>query len=111
MNVFKNRKILLVAIAVLCITSNQTSFGQTHKTEASQSSGASEHVNRRADLANKGQYDEAIIEFTKAIELAPTDVTGYFERGQTEVMTKQNEAAVADLDKAIALKPDDATLY
>jgi Flp pilus assembly protein TadD len=111
MNVFKNRKIILVAIAVLWITPNQTSFGQTHKTGASKASGASEHVNRGADLAAKGQYDEAIAEFTKAIEANPKKPMYYNNRGNVYRAAEKLPEAIADFSKSIELAPQDVTGY
>jgi tetratricopeptide (TPR) repeat protein len=111
MNVSRNRKIVLVAIAVLWITPNQTSFGQTHKAGASKSSGASEHVNRGADLAAKGQYDEAIAEFTKAIEANPKKPMYYSNRGNVYRAAGKLPEAIADFSKAIELAPTDATGY
>ena len=56
--------------------------------------------------AQDQQYDDAIKDFTKAIEIAPKDPSGYLERGQTLVMQKQYTEALTDLNKAAELKPD-----
>ena len=97
------------------------------------------------ELVQTGSYDEAIAEFTKAIQLSPNDARIYNDRGwrllQAEsdsqrrqrifrrqsklpqrmksaysgrgvmlVNQNQNDAALPDLNKAIELKPDDASL-
>jgi tetratricopeptide (TPR) repeat protein len=99
------------------------------------------------DLYNQDKYDEAIAQFTKAIqmnpnnaeayqkrawaysdkqepdfnaaladsnkfvELAPNDNNAYFFRGEMYLNLKNNDAAIADFDKAIELNPKGATAH
>jgi tetratricopeptide (TPR) repeat protein/predicted aspartyl protease len=53
-------------------------------------------------------YDSAIADLTRAIELAPAE-SGYFhQRGLAHWHKGQGDAALADFDQAIKLKPDNA---
>ena len=50
------------------------------------------YYNNRGNVYRAAEkLPEAIADFSKSIELAPQDVTGYFERGQTEVMLARKE--------------------
>ncbi|KAF0125496.1 MAG: hypothetical protein FD189_2072 [Elusimicrobia bacterium] len=58
------------------------------------------------------QYDKAIADFDKAIELNPEDVhVDYRNRGVAYRKLKQYDKAIADYDKAIELNPKDADTY
>ena len=50
---------------------------------------------------NKKDYQGAIADLDKAIELNPKDVRAYYNRGKKEL--KQYKEAIADLDKAIEI--------
>lgn len=56
---------------------------------------------------SEGNYEEAIAAFTKAIEIDPTQVPAYIERGEAYILegkTAENlDAAQADYEKAIEL--------
>ena len=56
-------------------------------------------------------YEKAIADYTKAIELRPDDASAYNNRGISFVALKNNEKAIADYTKAIKLKPDFASAY
>ena len=57
--------------------------------------------------ASRHEYDKAIADFTRAVELAPTEPTYLFERARAYQGNRQPFPAMADLDKSLALKPDD----
>jgi len=59
----------------------------------------------------KGQYDKAIADYTKAIELNPRDAKAYNNRGNAYGNKGQYDQAIADYTKAIELNPRDATTY
>jgi Flp pilus assembly protein TadD len=68
---------------------------------------------RAAEAAADGpaaaaRFDSAMADFSKMIELAPKDVTGYIERAQTEDLSRHYDTALADANKALELKPNDA---
>ena len=61
-------------------------------------------------LAQQGAFDEAIEEFTKAIEIDPEDVRIYRDRGGVYLTTKRFQEA-ANISKAIELSPKDYAGY
>lgn len=72
---------------------------------------ARQHNNRGMALANEGRYEDAISEFTEAIELDPAYALGYNNRGWAYSEKGQYDLATADLSKAIELNPELAVAY
>ena len=66
---------------------------------------------RGYDAQSKKQYDDAIMWYTKAIEMNREFVWAYNNRGNVYHDLKKYEKALADYDKAIALAPEDAIAY
>ena len=60
---------------------------------------------------NEGDYDNAIIAFTKAIELDPNFALAYGNRSWVYIKLGQYEQAIADCTKAIELNPNLALAY
>lgn len=56
-------------------------------------------------------YNEAIADFTKAIELTPTYAPAFFNRGQTRVAIEQVDGAISDFDAAIKINPSYAMAF
>ncbi len=67
--------------------------------------------NQGLDYNNEGEYDKAIIAFTKAIELDPELAFAYNNRGWAYIELGQYEQAIADCTKAIELDPELALAY
>ena len=70
------------------------------------------------DLANHGlrawtlhSTNEAIADFTQAIQTAPQDPQPLFDRGLMEAMQGDFSGAAHDYDSAISLKPDFVDAY
>jgi tetratricopeptide (TPR) repeat protein len=61
------------------------------------------HLARAAAAISKTNNNEAIIEFTKVIEIAPNDATGYYWRGTCYYDMAQYDLAINDFSKAIKL--------
>ena len=59
----------------------------------------------------QGDFEGAIADYNKAIELNPKDVRAYYNRGVAKKTLKQYKEAIADYDKAIELNPEDAQAY
>ena len=59
----------------------------------------------------KGDYNGAISDYTKAIEINPNYVDAYFNRGISKAELKDYSGAISDYNKAIELDPNDATAY
>ncbi len=68
------------------------------------------HYERALAQKDLGDYSEAYLSITKAVELEPKDPFYYFIRGEILTDVKQHRAALIDYDVAVKLKPDD-TLY
>ena len=47
-------------------------------------------------LTNKGQYEQAIFEFDKALELSPVYAAAYYNRGIARLRMHQHDRAIAD---------------
>jgi tetratricopeptide (TPR) repeat protein len=69
------------------------------------------HANRGRAYGGKGQYEQAIRDLDKAIELNPQDAGAHATRGRVYLATGKHDDAIRDLDQAIAFDPRDATVY
>jgi tetratricopeptide (TPR) repeat protein len=58
------------------------------------------------DYYKRSRHEDAIVQFTKAIEGMPNDYKAYFYRGSVYLDQKEFDRAVQDFTKAIELKPD-----
>src|SRR6266480_547792 len=102
MNSPTNRITILAASLLLLATVN--SYGADPVAAAA-------HGNKGNELAQAAKYDEAIVEFTKAIELSASDPRLYNDRGRVyRAMAKYTEA-MADFDKSVGLAPKSETGY
>ena len=72
---------------------------------------ASGYYNRGWDYDLKGDYDNAIANYTKAIEQKPNYAEAYFKRGRAYWMKNDYDSAITDYTKAIEQKPDYAEAY
>ena len=57
------------------------------------------------------RYEEALADYTKAIEIKPDFADAYNNRGVILGKLERNEEALADYTKAIEIRPDDADNY
>ena len=72
---------------------------------------ASDYFEDGNKLYRIGEYDTAIADFTKAIELNPDDHEAYNNRGSVYAKLEKYDTAIADFTKAIELNPDDHEVY
>ena len=56
----------------------------------------------------KGEYDQAIKDYSEAIKLKPDDAFAWYERGKAYAYKGDYDQAIKDYSKAIELKPDQA---
>ncbi len=67
--------------------------------------------NRGSAWQSKGEYDKAIADYDRVIELDPEDADAYFSRGDVWDIKGEYEKAIADCSRAIDLEPDNADAY
>ncbi|MGB2728304.1 MAG: tetratricopeptide repeat protein [Halobacteriota archaeon] len=67
--------------------------------------------NRGTAYGKKGEFDRAIEDFDKVIELNPEYASAYYNRGLTYSNLKRDKEAIADYNKAIELDPKYAYAY
>jgi protein O-mannosyl-transferase len=69
-------------------------------------------VSSRGDIyAERGQYENALADYTKAITINPNFKEVYTNRGIVYLVLQQWDNAIADLSKAISIDPDYAKAY
>src|SRR5262249_50613271 len=61
--------------------------------------------------ASGNNLDEAITEFSKAIELNPKYAEAYYERGVAQVRKSQHDRAIADFTEVVRLEPNKRAAY
>jgi tetratricopeptide (TPR) repeat protein len=67
--------------------------------------------NRGIAYGEKGQYDQAILDLNKAIEINPRYDKAYNNRGIVYRLKGQYGQAISDFNKAIEINPKDAEAY
>ena len=70
-----------------------------------------DYLNEGLALERQGDYDGAIADFTKAIELNPQLAEPYNNRGTARLHKHDLDGAIADYAKAIELNPQFADAY
>lgn len=75
------------------------------------SASADAHIDRGIRSCRKGNLDEAISEFNRAIRLDPTCAKAYHNRGVAWILKGDYDQAIADFDAAIGLNPAYAVAY
>ncbi|MFI6879165.1 tetratricopeptide repeat protein [Streptomyces sp. NPDC050400] len=67
---------------------------------------------RGRELRKAGEYERAVAEYDRAVELDPEQERALYGRARTRVLQDRAEEALADLDRAVELAPDDGeTLF
>jgi tetratricopeptide (TPR) repeat protein len=69
------------------------------------------HVKLGNQFADNGQHDQAIIEYTRAIEIDSTDASAYIYRALSYIEKGNYAGALSDSERVIALKPEFAYAY
>ena len=69
------------------------------------------HTKRGTAYLKKGQYDEAIGEYNKALEINPRSAVAYYNRSVAYTSKGQYDKAVTDCSSALQLNPRDANSY
>ncbi len=63
------------------------------------------HLDHGRACLDKGKYDDAIADYTKAIALDPEDAAAYTNRGEVYEEKGDKEQAIADFRKALEIDP------
>jgi len=66
---------------------------------------------RAGSFVAKGDFDSAIADFSKAIELDSKDPADFVNRGMAYYNKKSYDLAITDFDKALGLRPNDSMTY
>ncbi|MEG3440421.1 toll/interleukin-1 receptor domain-containing protein, partial [Pannus brasiliensis CCIBt3594] len=72
---------------------------------------AEEFLDRGLAKYNSGDYQGAIADFDRAIQLQPDYANAYYNRGRAKYKSEDKQGAIADNDRAIQLQPDLAGAY
>jgi tetratricopeptide (TPR) repeat protein len=75
------------------------------KAKASEKTSAEFYLKTGNAYAKKGQYDQAIADFTKALEINPWYADAYSNRGVAYLHKGQYDRAIADYTKALEINP------
>ncbi len=86
------------------------SCAATQKKE-SESKDAKFYNNRGVAYGEKGQYDQAISDFNRALEINPRYQKAYSNRGTTYRLMRQFDRAISDFNRAIEINPIIAEPY
>ena len=69
------------------------------------------YFNRAFEKGNNGDHYGAISDFTKAIEINPSDANAYYNRGLSKNKLEDHYGAIADYSKAIEINPNYLSAY
>jgi tetratricopeptide (TPR) repeat protein len=69
------------------------------------------YYGRGEAYSDKKDYEKAIVDYTEAIRLDPTDEMAYFSRGIAYSHKKDYDKAIADYTEAIRLDPTDGDAF
>ena len=100
----RHQTVLLLALVLLVGSLLPGCGGTTEDT-------AEWHFDEGNKLVEKGRYDEAIEECTKAIALDPSLVKAYFWRAVAYYQKTQYDLAIADCNKVIEIDPNLVEAY
>ncbi|WP_051410946.1 tetratricopeptide repeat protein [Synechococcus sp. CC9616] len=72
---------------------------------------ATQYFNQGVEKYEAGNYQGAIDDFNKAIEINPQDADAYNNRGGAKIELGDYQGAIDDWSKAIEINPKDAVAY
>lgn len=69
------------------------------------------YINSGNEFLDNNNFTQAIVAFTKAIEINPNDKSGHYGRGYSKIQLKDYRGAIIDLSQAINLDPSFERAY
>ena len=87
--------IILIPLLFSCATTKDAKF----------------YSNRGVAYAAKSQYDQAISDYTKALEINPRFAWAYYNRGNAYMRKDQYDQAISDFNKVLEINPREAQAY
>ena len=94
---------IAAALSVLALGSTMITANANPLADNLFSSGVDNHI--------QGNYQGAIADYTRAIEINPQNVDAYYNRGLAKDDSGDYEGAIADYTKAIEINPELAIAY
>ncbi len=93
-----------ISILILLVTFFAFSYAFAQKA-------AEESLRKGREYSNKGNYDQAIVNFSIAIKFNPKDAGSYSSRANIYQTKGMYDKAISDFSKAIELNPNNAGIY
>ena len=110
--------LLLIKTSVLYAQISQIDRDVRMSTEKNQrvvsaikESAAKTYMKRGLARSAASEWDRAISDFSKVIEIEPLNAVAYFNRGNAQQARGEHNRAIADYDKAISIDPRLAEAY
>src|SRR6266446_7645821 len=101
----------IVTLAVALLVSISLSEGLAKEKAEGGGEASDAHSRRGIELAQEKKFDEAIAEFTKALQADPGNPVKYRNRGSAYRQAGRFPEAAADFSKMIQLAPKDSMGY
>ncbi|MFT3781819.1 MAG: tetratricopeptide repeat protein [Nibricoccus sp.] len=96
---------------ILAFIFTVTGFGLNSRAQSPNAERAKVYYEQGVGRASVGDYDAAIREFTKALEIDPKNAIAYAARGNARTNVGALDEAIADFTKAIELAPNRRAPY
>jgi tetratricopeptide (TPR) repeat protein len=101
------KKIIFISLVVLALSVGGGMLG----CQPSGHNQALTYYNKGVALSDQARYDEAIVEYGKAIGIDPSYASAYINRGYAYIETEHYDLAITDYTKAIELDPEIRNAY
>jgi tetratricopeptide (TPR) repeat protein len=72
---------------------------------------ANDHLQKGTALANAGNYEDAVTEYSEVIRIVPNEYIPYFNRAICYSLLHNDDAALQDFLRVVELKPDYPNTY
>lgn len=72
---------------------------------------ARQYFDQAVDKYDAGNYQGAIADYTKSLEINPRNSNSYYNRGNAKIRSNDYQGAIADYTKAIEINPQYANAY